>query len=262
MAQTSCYPECRHIMSDGRTCGSPALRGKLLCYQHSRKRTLVEANRVRRHSVALPPLENRTAIQMSLDEILAAFAAHKISRREAGTYLFALQIGELNLTRMEQLPPPDLGDPFHPHPETSGDHNSNGAPAPSAPPQVAAPPQVPECPRSRAADLGDHDSMGAPAPSAPPQVADCLLDHRDTEGTHEYDPERPFPLTPRKLRERRKSLEETLRGYREARAFYATMPQDDPNQRPPVVLAYLEKNIARVETELRFLNEQSIPDSP
>ena len=165
---------------------------------------------------------------MSLDEILAAFAAHKISRRDAGTYLFALQIGELNLTRMEQLPPPDLGDPFHPHPETSGDHNSNGA----------------------------------PAPSAPPQVADCLLDHRDTEGTHEYDPERPFPLTPRKLRERRKSLEETLRGYREARAFYATMPQDDPNQRPPVVLAYLEKNIARVETELRFLNEQSIPDSP
>ncbi|MFP5277317.1 MAG: hypothetical protein ACLGPM_09375 [Acidobacteriota bacterium] len=253
MSRPSLYPECRHLLTSGRKCRAAALQGKAYCSAHLRQRNLVEANRVRRHSVALPPLDDRTAIQMSLDEILAAFAAHKISRREAGTYLFALQIGELNLTRMEQLPPPD--------PETSGDHDSTGAQAPAAPPQVAG------CPRSRAADLGEHDSMGAPTPSAPPQVAapqvpDCLPDHHNTEATHEHDPERPFPLTAKKLRQRRKSLEESLRGCREAHAFYAAMPQDDPNQRPPVVLAYLEKNMAKAESELRFLNEQSVPDPP
>jgi hypothetical protein len=106
MSELSRYPECRHILPSGRKCHSPALREKTLCYYHSRSRTLVDANRSRKHSIALPPLEDHAAIQMSLDEILAALGAHKISRREASTYLFALQIAMKNLARMDGLPAP------------------------------------------------------------------------------------------------------------------------------------------------------------
>lgn len=107
MSQPSGCPECRHILPGGRKCRSIALKDQAFCYAHLRHSNLTEANRARSHSVALPPLEDWAAIQMSLDEIVAAFAAHKISRPEAGTYLYALQIASRNLVRIEQLPPPD-----------------------------------------------------------------------------------------------------------------------------------------------------------
>ena len=85
-------PECRHILPGGQKCHAIAVKDLPYCLAHLRRSRLADANRARRHSVALPPLEDWAAIQMSIDEILAAFAAHKITRRETGTYLYALQM--------------------------------------------------------------------------------------------------------------------------------------------------------------------------
>ena len=157
-------PECRHILPDGRKCHALALKDKLFCPAHLHRRTLAEANRSRQHSVALPPLENRTAIQMSIDEILAAMAAHKITRREAGTYLYAVQMASQNLARIEQfeqLPPPG---PVQPSSDDRGDPLAAEAGCPNAGCPNAG------CPRSLAfGDRGDH----TPSPAFIPGDAGC-----------------------------------------------------------------------------------------
>lgn len=286
MAKPFRCPECRHILPGGRKCHSLALKGKAFCPAHLRRRTLVEANRARNHSVALPPLEDRAALQMALDEVLAALAAHKITRREAGTYLFALQIGAQNLARMEQLPPPDpiqfvtdehgdiLAADEPPSAGATGLDSETGETtsletcSPEGCPG-ACPERVEESPAL--GDLGDHNSPPASQPdpklNSDPIPDDdndpsLLLDNPNTRDTHEYDPERPLSLTPRQLRERRKRIEESLRSWREAQKYYAAMPQDDPNQNPPLVLAYLQKNIDKAQAELQDLNEQAAPDPP
>ena len=36
--KTVTFPLCQHIKTDGKRCGSPALRGQRLCYHHGRQR--------------------------------------------------------------------------------------------------------------------------------------------------------------------------------------------------------------------------------
>jgi hypothetical protein len=108
MSDSNACPECRHVFPSGARCHTPALRGKQLCYSHARSRTLIDNNRYRQHSVALPPLEDRSAIQMALNEVVAAIAAEKINHRTAGHLLYAISIASQNLTRIEKLP---AGDP-------------------------------------------------------------------------------------------------------------------------------------------------------
>ena len=246
--------QCQHIFVGGKRCGGIAERGEPLCRHHLHRRALAQTNRARRHSVALPPLEDRAAIQMSIDEILASFAARKISRREAGTYLFAIHIASINLARIEQFTrqPQNEGCPGPPaaHPEEQAPETASPAPgATVVGPALRPGVEPPEPEPLHEAESQDH-------------VPGRLLDNPDAAGTHEHDLERPLPLTPKKARQRSSHLEDCLRGYRQAHAFYAAMPQDDPNHRPPVVLAYLEKNIAKTEAELRALHQQAIPDSP
>lgn len=107
--------ECRHVMPSGARCHSPALRGKDLCYYHARQRTLVDHNRYRQHSVALPPLEDRGAIQMAINEVVAALAARKIDRHDAGLYLYAIQIASQNLVRGKDFSASDAVDLYEEH---------------------------------------------------------------------------------------------------------------------------------------------------
>jgi hypothetical protein len=273
--------QCQHILIGGKRCGDVALRGQSLCRHHINKRSLTQANRARRHSVALPPLEDRAAIQMSLDEILASFAARKITRPEAGTYLFGIQLAELNLSRMERLPPSDpveLADQpdLCPSPAASAlSERGDGVPLSSqiaaafagldvTPAASAAPPE----PTSEVSEPDASLAPSSPAHSDEPAVAPETGNTADPEdldptllaATHEHDPEPPLPLPAKKLRKRRRQLEECLRNYHKAHAYWAAMPPDTSNGDPAVVLAHLQKNIKNVEAELNILNEQAIPD--
>jgi hypothetical protein len=115
MSDSKPCPECRHVFPSGARCHSPALRGKQLCYYHSRSRTLIDNNRYRSHSVALPPLEDRSAIQMALNEVVAAISADKINQRTAGHLLYAISIASQNLTRLEKLPASEPVEDFEEH---------------------------------------------------------------------------------------------------------------------------------------------------
>ncbi|MFP5206707.1 MAG: hypothetical protein ACLGSH_15235 [Acidobacteriota bacterium] len=240
MASSFRYPECRHILPSGCRCKSPALRGRTLCFYHARASNLVEVNRPRKHSVALPPLEDRAAIQMSISEVVAALAAGKLSRREAGTYLYAIDLAGRTLTRIEQLPPPDPLEPEAQEPEA----------------------QEPEAQEPEAQD----SEAGAPPPEPTPEPdpapenpeTDPLL---DTACTHEVDPEPPPRLTRTEMKERVSEIELDLHNLWSLRASYADLPAGS-DQKPEIILAYTKEKIEMREAELHALNRQDTPDPP
>ena len=97
-------PTCGHRKSDGILCGSPALRGKPLCYFHQRDLDRGQQRaclRRRAESLQLhfPPMETMTDVQIALFEVMEALAADCIEPRRASALLFALQQASLHLRR-------------------------------------------------------------------------------------------------------------------------------------------------------------------
>ena len=110
--------QCRHLFTDGRRCGSPALRGpeglENFCYfHHSSRRPIQAANRAGRlrraaanagsqTDFALPTpgdLADRSGIQLAIGEILRRIASNELDARRAGLLLYGLQIASRNLPK-------------------------------------------------------------------------------------------------------------------------------------------------------------------
>ena len=110
--------QCRHLFTDGRRCGSPALRGaegaENFCYYHHNSRRPVSAadraDRLRRASAkagsqtdfALPApvdLSDRSGIQLAIGEVLLRIASNELDPRRAGLLLYGLQIASRNLPK-------------------------------------------------------------------------------------------------------------------------------------------------------------------
>ena len=95
--------QCRHVFTDGRRCGSPALRTQNFCYfHHTSRRPIQDApTRKRRQSTfALPTpadLSERSGIQHTIGLILSRIASNEVDPRRAGLLLYGLQIASLNL---------------------------------------------------------------------------------------------------------------------------------------------------------------------
>ncbi len=90
------YPTCNHLKEDGVLCGSPALRGKKLCFYHHRDhQRLKYAERILRGNDPLRPSAPlpRTLpdMQITLSEVFAALVDNRIHTRRAGKLLYALQ---------------------------------------------------------------------------------------------------------------------------------------------------------------------------
>jgi hypothetical protein len=96
---------CRHIFTDGHRCGSPALRNQNFCYYHYAHRTPVLVNARRRQPKSgfdltrLDGLDNPTAIQLAISEVLGRVASNTIAHKSAWLLLYGLQIAGKNLRR-------------------------------------------------------------------------------------------------------------------------------------------------------------------
>jgi hypothetical protein len=113
---------CRHVHADGRRCGSRALRRQNFCYYHTANRPPVQNPRLRkqeRNEFALSDPADRTALQITLGEVLRRIASNEIDPRRAGLLLYGLQIasgnipkpksGEMPSTVEEVVEDPELG---------------------------------------------------------------------------------------------------------------------------------------------------------
>lgn len=95
------YMECRHIKSNGCKCQSPALSGMPYCYFHARlHRALHNQKAVSAAAPApgpdavldLPAVEDRTAIQLALTQVLQGMGSMRIDPRRGTQLLYGLQI--------------------------------------------------------------------------------------------------------------------------------------------------------------------------
>jgi hypothetical protein len=95
-------PRCHYIKTNGTRCGSPALRDQKFCYFHQRwqqQRINLRHFPGEDNFVELPVLEDANSIQMSLTQVMRLVLSLKISHKEAGLLLYALQIASANLRR-------------------------------------------------------------------------------------------------------------------------------------------------------------------
>ncbi|MCI0353840.1 MAG: hypothetical protein L0099_02200 [Acidobacteria bacterium] len=86
-------PRCHYIKTDGRPCGSPALRHKRFCYFH------YEVNRPT-VLLGIPPLEDGDSIQLALTDLARAVSEDRIDQRRANSIAYILQIAAFNLKRV------------------------------------------------------------------------------------------------------------------------------------------------------------------
>jgi hypothetical protein len=95
------YCTCSHRKDDGVLCGSPALRGKKLCYYHQRdhKRRQYAAGVIRRADILgpCPPMKSLSDVQRALYQILTALASHRVPLQRASARLFDLRQAAISL---------------------------------------------------------------------------------------------------------------------------------------------------------------------
>jgi hypothetical protein len=106
--------QCRHILTDGHRCKSPCLKAagggeaehEPFCYFHHTTRhpvTGLKARRARQSTFEMPLIEDRSAIQAALGEVLARIASNDLDPRRAGLLLYGLQIATLTLPPDERM---------------------------------------------------------------------------------------------------------------------------------------------------------------
>ena len=98
--------ECRHIMPNGAKCHAQALRDKPYCYFHTRlHRFAAEPPIGVMDNIRFPVLEDRSAIQIALAQVLEALCSCRIDVRKGGLLLYALQIASQNVERKYEIIP-------------------------------------------------------------------------------------------------------------------------------------------------------------
>ena len=114
--QRTGFYECQHVRPSGRKCEAIAIRGHRFCYFHLQSRrnlfAVTPAEAVANGATApvptastltLPMLEDRTAVQMVLTEVLRALAANQIDTKRAGLLLYGLQIASRNCRKTDEI---------------------------------------------------------------------------------------------------------------------------------------------------------------
>jgi hypothetical protein len=79
-------PRCQHIRAEGLRCHAPALRGRTLCYAHTRMAASKKAG------LRLPPLEDASAIALAAMQVVQQLLDGKIDRKTAAIALYGIQI--------------------------------------------------------------------------------------------------------------------------------------------------------------------------
>jgi hypothetical protein len=101
------YMLCRHIKANGFRCQSPALRGRELCYYHSKTHIIGAEPSANFGPLQLPTPEDSAAIQLSVARISDAIINGRIDLKKAASLLYGLQIAAQFADRKNSLSAPD-----------------------------------------------------------------------------------------------------------------------------------------------------------
>jgi hypothetical protein len=98
--------ECRHIKPSGYKSRSVALRSSPYYYFHDRLHRLsLQKSVTTKRPLELPFPEDRAAVLMSLAMIFRTMGARKLDPKQAGLFLYGLQIASQNVERFDPILP-------------------------------------------------------------------------------------------------------------------------------------------------------------
>lgn len=90
------YRECRHILPNGTRCHAAALEKMPYCYYHDRLHRSLNgqktAEKSKKKTLELRPLEDRASILMALSEVICGLAAGRVDSSDAGRLIYGLQV--------------------------------------------------------------------------------------------------------------------------------------------------------------------------
>ena len=185
---------CRHIKTNGIQCHAVALRDETFCYFHKRlneghrlyRSTMASKKRLmdRGFIIALPPLEDRLAVQLALSEVINALACNFIDSKRANALFFGLKLAAANAKGLEAFPEPtavvrdythapDLLENIAVDLAPAGRTCEIEEPAPLDPALADEPVELPTAatpPRASA-------TPARPTPEVPPEDADASFNH-------------------------------------------------------------------------------------
>lgn len=106
------YELCRHVMSSGSRCSSPALKEKDWCFFHHRlhdRYTLVHhSDRVMSPTpLLIPTLEDAESIQVGITLVIEAIAYGRIDEKRGALLIRGLQCAARNVRNLRPPPPPE-----------------------------------------------------------------------------------------------------------------------------------------------------------
>ena len=101
------YPVCRHIMTSGKKCEAPALKGGHFCYYHTRLHTDAKKTVTPMDSIEIPVIEDHCTLQLVLAQVLKQMVNGNIDRHRAGLLLYGLQIAAQTVDR-SRVPVPSM----------------------------------------------------------------------------------------------------------------------------------------------------------
>jgi len=116
VAESPVYYECQHVRPSGKKCRATAIRGHRFCYFHLQARrahhsvtpAAIVANEAiapapQASTLALPMLEDRSALQIALSEVLRAVAANQIDTNRGWLLLSGLQMASKNCANDDEF---------------------------------------------------------------------------------------------------------------------------------------------------------------
>lgn len=84
--------KCQHRKHNGSRCGSPAMKGKRLCYFHQESRKTFPQRVAAPVLPDFPVIEDPRSVQIALNQVLQALLRDTIDHRTAGQVLCGLQM--------------------------------------------------------------------------------------------------------------------------------------------------------------------------
>jgi hypothetical protein len=115
-SQNVTYYECQHVRPSGAKCRAIAIRGHRFCYFHLQARraqssvtpAVTVANEAtapapQATTITLPMLEDRSALQIALSEVLRAVAANQIDTNRGWLLLSGLRMASSNCIEEEEF---------------------------------------------------------------------------------------------------------------------------------------------------------------
>jgi hypothetical protein len=89
-------PRCQYLKTNGKSCGSPAMKGTNFCYFHGEARTKRQAEEAS-NLQEVPVLEDRLSLQLAITRLCAQLTSRSIDEKTGRILLAALRLAQKNM---------------------------------------------------------------------------------------------------------------------------------------------------------------------